>query len=194
MDYNMMKALLLDGTLKNDFNEIRSSVIEELEKIGFEVELLLLREAKVAACQGCFDCWVKSPGECKTDDFGRDVAKKMVQSNLIIHFTPITFGGYSSELKKVIDRFIPTILPFFTKRKGETHHKYRYKRRASIIAVGILDKPNEEKESIFKELIYRNSLNMGAPIHEPIIYTKSLSKNDFLTQFSSILKKVEGKT
>ena len=76
----------------------------------------------------------------------------MVQSNLIIHFTLITFGGYSSELKKVIDRFIPTILPFFTKRNGEIHHKYRYGKRGSIIAVGVLDTPNEEKEAIFKEV------------------------------------------
>ncbi len=190
----MMKALLLDGNLKNDFDMIHSLIIEELERNGFEVESILLREVKVAACQGCFDCWVKTPGECKTNDYGRDVAKKMVQNNLIIHFTPITFGGYSSELKKVIDRFIPTILPFFTKRNGETHHKYRYENRGSIIAVGVLDKPNDEKEAIFKELVYRNSLNMGAPIHEPIIYIKKQSKNDFISEFTKILKKVEGKT
>ncbi|MFX0104809.1 MAG: flavodoxin family protein [Candidatus Hodarchaeota archaeon] len=189
----MMKALLLDGRLKNDFDMIRSSIIEELERNDFEVESILLRESKVAACQGEFECWVKTPGECKIDDYGRDVAKKMIQNDLIIHFTPITFGGYSSELKKVIDRFIPNILPFFTKRNGETHHKYRYEKRSSIIAVGLLDKPDEEKESVFKELVYRNSLNMGAPVHEPIIYTKNLSKNDFLSEFANILKKVEEK-
>jgi len=112
---------------------------------------------------------------------------------LIIHYTPITFGGYSSEMKKVLDRFIPTILPFFTKREGETHHKYRYEKRSSIISVGVLDEPNEEKKSTFKELVFRNSLNMGAPVHEAIIYTKNQNKNDFINQFSKILKKVEGK-
>jgi len=188
----MMKALILDGRLKNDFDMIQSLIIEELERNEFEVESILLREAKVAACQGCFDCWIKTPGKCKTDDYGREVAKKMVQSNLVIHFTPITFGGYSSELKKVLDRFIPTILPFFTKRNGETHHRYRYEKRGSIIALGVLEKPNEEKESIFKELVYRNSLNMGAPVHESIIYTKKLSKNDFISEFANLLKKVEG--
>ncbi|MFX0178153.1 MAG: flavodoxin family protein [Candidatus Hodarchaeota archaeon] len=186
-----MKALLLDGTLKNDFDMIRYSMIEELEKNGFEVETIILKEVNVAACQGCFDCWLITPGECKINDYGRDVAKKMVQTNLVIHFTPITFGGYSSELKKVLDRFIPNILPFFTKRNGETHHKYRYEKRSSIIAVGVLDKPNEEKEATFKELVYRNSLNMGAPVHESIIYTKNLSKNDFINEFSNILEKVE---
>lgn len=187
-----MKALLLDGRLKDDFDWIRSLLIEELERKGFEVESILLRETKVAPCQGEFDCWLKTPGECKTDDDGRELVKKMVQSDLVIHLTPITFGGYSSELKKVMDRFIPDLLPYFTKRDGETHHKYRYHKRSSIIAVGVLIKPDEEKESVFKELIRRNSLNMGAPVHEAMIYTENLSKDDFIKQFANLLEKVEG--
>lgn len=187
-----MKALVLDGSLKNNLESISSILIGELERHGFEVELIPLRETKVAPCQGCFDCWVKTPGECKTNDFGREVVKKIVQSDLIIHFTPIIFGGYSSELKKVIDRFIPIILPFFTIRTGEIHHTYRYKNRASIISIGILDSWDMENESIFKELVYRNSLNMGAPIHEAIIFTKDQNKEDILTDFSSVLKQVEG--
>jgi multimeric flavodoxin WrbA len=188
-----MKALFLDGSLKKDseIDNLQSSIIEELKTSGFEVELILLREYKVAACQGCFDCWVKSPGKCKTEDYGQEVAKKMVQSNLIIHFTPIIFGGYSSEIKKVIDRFLPTILPFFTKREGETHHKYRYQNRASIIAVGFLDESDEEQEKTFKELVYRNSLNMGAPIHEAVIYIKNQEKADFMRKFNTILEKVK---
>lgn len=189
-----MKALLLDGRQNNDFNIIYSSMMELLEEIGFEVESIFLREINIAACQGCFECWVKSPGECKIDDYSREVSKKMVQSDLIIHFTPITFGGYSSTIKYVIDRFIPNILPFFTKRNGETHHKYRYKKRAAIIAVGFMDESNEEKESTFKDLVYRNTLNMGAPVHEPLIFIKNQDKNDFINQFSNILKKVEAMT
>ena len=190
-----MKALLLNGSLKNDndFNMICSSIVELLERDGFEVEQIMLKDIEVAACQGCFDCWVRTPGQCKIDDYGRDIAKRMVQSNLIIHFSPIIFGGYSSELKKVIDRFIPTILPFFTKRNGDTHHKYRYKNRGSIIAVGVIDKPDEEKEVLFKELVYRNSLNMGAPVHEVIVYNKTQNREDFVSEFSNVLKKVEVK-
>ncbi|MFX1567580.1 MAG: flavodoxin family protein [Promethearchaeota archaeon] len=188
-----MKVLLLNGTLKkdSDIDELYSSILEELEKKGFETESIILRETSVAACQGCFDCWVKSPGECRTDDYGREIAKKMVQSDLIVHFTPITFGGYSSELKKVIDRFIPTILPFFLKRDGETHHEHRYARRASIIAVGFLEEADNEKELTFKELIYRNSINMGTPIHEAIVYIKNQDKSDFTDNFNTILQKIE---
>ncbi|MFW9942784.1 MAG: flavodoxin family protein [Candidatus Thorarchaeota archaeon] len=188
-----MKALLLNGSTTKDseMDMLYSSLIEELKQNDFDVESILLRDVEVAACQGCFDCWVKTPGECKIDDSGREIAKKMVQTNLILHFTPITFGGYSSELKKVLDRFIPTILPFFTKRAGEIHHKQRYEKRASIIVVGFLDKPDKVKESVFRKLVHRNSLNMEAPSHNVIIYTKSGDKTEFLNEFKKILKQVE---
>ena len=188
-----MKALILDGSLKEDseIGPLYSSIVSKIEKKGFEVESITLRNVNVAACQGDFDCWVKTPGECRTDDYGREVAQKMVQSNLIVHFTPITFGGYSSEIKKVIDRFLPTISPFFTKRNGETHHKHRYQKRASIIAIGFLDKPDKEQQKIFKDFVFRNSLNMGAPIHEGIIYTKDQKMDDFIKELHTILEKVE---
>lgn len=188
-----MKALILDGSLKEDSNidPLYSSIVSKIEEKGFEVETITLRNNNVAACQGCFDCWVKTPGECKTNDYGRDVAEKMVQSNLIVHFTPITFGGYSSEIKKVIDRFLPIISPFFTKRNGETHHKHRYQKRAAIIAIGFLDKPDKEKQKIFKDLVFRNSLNMGAPIHEGIIYIIGQKIDDFKKELNTILEKVE---
>ena len=187
--------MLFDGylTMDSDAESVCALILQELERKGFEVEKIVLRDKKIAACQGCFNCWFITPGECKIADYGREIAKKMVNSNLIIHLTPITFGGYSSELKKVLDRFIPKIKPYFTRRNGEIHHRYRYKNYASIIAVGVLDKPDEEKESIFKELIQRNSLNIGAPVHEAIIYTKDQSKTGFTSEFIEILEKVEEK-
>ena len=190
----VINALLLNGSSSQDaeIDMLYNSVMEEIKNYNYNVESILLRDVKVAACQGCFECWVKTPGECKIDDSGREIAKKMVQSNLILHFTPITFGGYSSELKKVIDRFIPTILPFFTKRAGEIHHKQRYEKRASIIVVGFLEKPDKLKESVFRKLVHRNSLNMEAPSHNVIIYTKNGDQTEFLNEFKKILKNVEG--
>jgi multimeric flavodoxin WrbA len=188
-----MKALILDGSLKKDteIDPLYSSIIDEIEEMGFEVESIILRDVDVAPCQGRFDCWVKTPGECRTSDYGRDVAEKMVQSDLIIHFTPITFGGYSSEIKKVIDRFLPTISPFFTKRNGETHHKHRYQKRASIIVIGFLEKSDNNQQKVFKDLVFRNSLNMGAPIHECIIYIKGQKIDGIRKELHTILEKVE---
>jgi multimeric flavodoxin WrbA len=53
-----------------------------------------------------FGCWVKAPGECVIDDGARSAAKKLVPSDLAVFLSPIVFGGYSYELKKVLDRQI----------------------------------------------------------------------------------------
>lgn len=189
-----MKALLLNGFNKEDYeiDALYNTIMKELENKDWEIESIILRDVNIAPCQGCFECWVKTPGECKIDDYGRDVTRKMVQSDLIIHFTPITFGGYSSELKKVLDRFIPNVLPFFTKIDGETHHTHRYENPASVIVIGILNQPDSDKETVFKTLIQRNSLNMRAPIHETLIYIKQENNGKFLSNFNKILKKVGG--
>ncbi|MBN1800759.1 MAG: flavodoxin family protein [Candidatus Lokiarchaeota archaeon] len=188
-----MKALVLNGFSDNkgDSENMKSLIIEELERNQYEVEHLALKDVSIAPCQGCFDCWLTTPGQCRIADNGREIIEKMGLTNLIVHFTPIVFGGYSYQLKKVLDRFIPLLLPFLTRRKGETHHKFRFEKRPSIITIGILNESNDEKESIFKELVYRNSLNMGGPVHEAIIYTITQNQNELVNYFAQILKKVE---
>lgn len=81
-----------------------------------------LREMKLAHCLGCFNCWVKTPGMCVEADAGRDIAKAVIRSDVAVLLTPVTFGGYSPELKKTFDRFIQLISPFFQMDHGEVHH------------------------------------------------------------------------
>ena len=188
-----MKCILLNGSRTDDaeIDNLYQSIIEELMSRGWDASSHILRNIDIAPCQGCFDCWIKTPGVCRIDDISRDITGEMVHGQLIIHFTPITFGGYSSEIKKVLDRFIPVLLPFFQKVKGEIHHKFRYERRPSILVIGCLEHPDEEEQSTFKTLVSRNSHNMGAPIHEALIYTKGQVASDFLTEFTRILSEVE---
>lgn len=83
-----MKALLLNGYDKQDseIDAFFNSIMKELENNGWEIESIILRDVNVAPCQGCFECWVKTPGVCKIDDYGRDLAKKMALS---VAFFPV---------------------------------------------------------------------------------------------------------
>jgi multimeric flavodoxin WrbA len=121
-----------------------------------------LRDIKVADCLECFNCWVKTPGQCIIDDAAREIAYKMPRSDLIIYVSPIVFGGYSYELKKVLDRQISGILPFMERFKGEVHHPQRYEKRGKLAAIGVLPAPDASSEEIFETLLYRNSLNKQA--------------------------------
>jgi multimeric flavodoxin WrbA len=76
-----------------------------------------------------------------------------------VYVTPVTFGGFSSELKKAVDRLIPNISPYFARVQGETHHQRRYAHSPSLIGLGILPQPDREAEAIFKTLVEHNALN-----------------------------------
>ncbi|MFP4020286.1 MAG: flavodoxin family protein [Halanaerobium sp.] len=167
-----MKALILNGEEQNclSLNHFSKSIKKELNANDFEVEEVLLKEKKIADCLGCFDCWVKTPGICIIDDFGRKAAAKLINSELVVFLTPVVFGSYSYQLKKALDRMIPLISPYFKKVKGEIHHKKRYSKYPSILAVGILEEENEIQSQIFKKLVERNSINFHSPYFEAEVF------------------------
>jgi multimeric flavodoxin WrbA len=165
------KALVLNGMAKDE-DGVSEILATELNHLGYEVETLTLRDRDIAPCLGCFGCWVKTPGMCVVGDEGRDVVRMAVQSDLMVFLTPVTFGGYSSILKKALDRIIPIISPFFMTVGGEIHHRPRYARYPTIVGVGILPQPDEESERIFKTLVSRNAINAHSPSHTAGIVIK----------------------
>ncbi|MGF7060423.1 flavodoxin family protein [Brassicibacter mesophilus] len=107
-----MKALILNGSLKEDESlEAVNKIIKEIlcEK-DYEFESILLHEKKIGECIGCFGCWTKTPGICVIDDYGRILTEKVINSDIVVYLTPVIYGGYSSELKKALDRIIPLLV------------------------------------------------------------------------------------
>ena len=160
-----MKALIMDGSDSEDqlAKGIASLTSKILMENGDEVETLILENMEIKDCMGCFGCWIRTPGICVIDDEGRTVAERMMNSDLIIWITPVTFGGYSYHLKKAVDRLIPNIHPLFMKVNGETHHAKRYESYPRLVAIGTLESRDEEKESVFRRLVARNAINMHSP-------------------------------
>lgn len=77
-------------------------------------------------CEGCFDCWVKTPGRCKLKDEGYAIPHKLSQAERLIIVTKLFHGGPSPVVKRLIDRCLPFFHPYFAIRNGEMHHKERY--------------------------------------------------------------------
>ena len=155
-----MKTLILDGSHPNDPQASR--IIKSLQIHLPNADITSLREQKIGNCAGDFFCWVRNPGMCNTDDDNRVIAAKIVQSDLVIYLTPVTFGGYSSELKRMVDHQIQNISPFFASINGEIHHQKRYNHYPNVLTIGWMDEPNARVESIFRHLVHRNAINMYA--------------------------------
>ena len=155
-----MKTLILDGSHSNDPQGI--NITNALFRHLPNAEVIVLRDQKLGNCAGDFFCWTRNPGICNINDDNRLIAEKVVHSDLIIYLTPVTFGGYSSVLKRMVDHQIQNISPFFASINGEIHHQKRYKHYPNLLTIGWMEEPNQRAESIFRHLVYRNAINMYA--------------------------------
>jgi len=159
-----MKAIILNGSSKADATgeRIRVALTAELLRRGWEVNHVQLCAEKIGNCAGDFFCWIRNPGMCNVADANRTFAADIINSDLMIYLTPVTFGGYSYQLKKMVDHQIQNIEPFFAKVGGETHHHKRYPRYPDFLAVGWMEHADPREEAIFRNLAHRNALNYYA--------------------------------
>ncbi|MCC7055283.1 MAG: flavodoxin family protein [Gemmatimonadaceae bacterium] len=162
-----MRALILNAAPGPDpqLDELTARVASDFVARRYAVETFALRDVPVAYCQGCFECWTKTPGICKIDDAGRDLSAAFTVCDVVVLVTPVLFGSYSSEAKKVLDRTLGTLLPFFRRIDGEVHHVPRYKYPPALGVIAVLDSPDPDVEQVVRVLALRNAINFGAPLH-----------------------------
>lgn len=183
---NSMKALILDGSsIEGHVLTILNNYLKkELENRGWITDTYHLLNEDIGTCIGCFGCWVKTPGQCVIQDKGQEIIKKIAQTDLLILSSPITFGGYSYQLKKIVDRMIPNVLPLFERFNGEIHHKQRYPYTPNLLVIGYQKNKDPESEDIFRTLVTRNTLNFRPSQH----YTWIINDNVNFENTSSILE------
>lgn len=159
-----MKAILLDGSNAGDITgeRVRTTLMAQFQARGWDVEHIALREQKIGNCAGDFFCWVRTPGICNVNDDNRTISEALVNGDLMVYLTPVTFGGYSAILKGMVDHQIQNVSPFFTKIDGETHHYKRYRKNPDLLVAGWMDTPDPQSEALFHHLVRRNAINFYA--------------------------------
>ncbi len=186
---DIMRALILNGALAGDegFGPIEDAVSDTLATSGWAVERIQLRDVFIAYCKGCFDCWVKTPGLCTTRDGAGAVTRALARSDLVVLLSPITFGGYSSELKKALDRSIGIVSPFFMRFDGEVHHRARYARYPALLGIGVSEDRDPEEMQIFARLVGRNAINFHAPAYAVCVVSRDDSPEQLRTAIGRTL-------
>ena len=162
-----MRALLLNGALGPDplLDDLTERLTDDFVAREYAVETVVLRDMPVAYCQGCFECWTHTPGICKIDDKGRDLSRDFSMSDVVVFVTPVQFGSYSSETKKMLDRTLGVLLPFFRRIDGETHHFPRYAYPPAFGVLAVEDVPDADNEKTLRVLVTRNAINFASPVH-----------------------------
>jgi hypothetical protein len=83
---------------------------------------------------------------------------------VLVLATPVRFGSYCAQLKKVVDRFQPLMVPIYVVRNGEMHFRGRYG-LPTLLGVGLVQEAGEAgvadgEASAFRFLIGRLALNI----------------------------------
>jgi multimeric flavodoxin WrbA len=104
-----MKALILCDRESLSFQDYNLSfqVQTTVEKSDNETHIITLNGDEIKPCVGCFGCWFKTPGQCvMTTDCANLVAKREIQSDVLVILSKITYGGFSYDIKSFLDRSI----------------------------------------------------------------------------------------
>ena len=124
--------------------------------------LVVDAKTKAAPCQGCFGCWLKTPGTCVLKDGLQHLGAAIAQSRELILTSRCCYGGFSPEVKRAMDRSISDSLPFFTYRGGKLHHILRY-HRAPALTVCFYGSMTDFERETAERMAQANWVNMGAP-------------------------------
>jgi multimeric flavodoxin WrbA len=83
---------------------------------------------KAVHCTGCFNCWIKTPGECGLRDQLPQMGELLARCDELILISECVYGSVSPFVKNVLDRSIGYILPTFKIVNQVMRHQQRYDR------------------------------------------------------------------
>lgn len=145
-----MKVVIWNGNPdagKTSFDESVDRLARSLNGPGNEVRILPLRDLHIDGCRGCWDCWVKTPGECSHPDDTGLVRRETISADLLIFASPLELGFVSWILKRTLEKMIPLIHPYMEFVDGEVHHMARYERYPKM-ALYVEAAPEDSKEDL----------------------------------------------
>ena len=163
-----MRITILNGhpdVQNNAFDAYIAQLSSALTAEQHTTTVLALRELDIKYCVGCFGCWVKTPGQCVASDASHEVCRAIINSDFLLWAAPLRMGYPSALLKKMMDKSIPLIHPYFVVEHGEAHHRPRYEHYPRV---GLLleKEPDTDREDldIVSDLFSRTALNMKSAL------------------------------
>ncbi|MEG0729511.1 MAG: flavodoxin family protein [Anaerovoracaceae bacterium] len=157
-------------------HDLQPEIATDLFNSLREEYIIIDANMKTAKCKGCFDCWLKTPGVCTFKDKLENIGQLVLSSQKLVIITEMLYGGVSASVKKVLDRSIPGVTPFFKKKNGKLHHLQRYKSETEIIAIFYNSQNLSEAEKLQgREYIRAMGINFYSR-HNDILFVEG---NDF---------------
>lgn len=133
-----MEVVAINGSPNMDKGNtalILGPFLEGMREAGAEIELFYTKKLKINPCQGEFNCWFKTPGECFQKDDMQMLVPKLAEADVIVLATPVYVDGMSGPMKNLLDRGLPLAQPFVELRDGHCRHPGRDGRQGGKVVL-----------------------------------------------------------
>lgn len=189
-----MKILIIsDDSNKEDIgSNLEKKLVYELQKRNYDYKNYNIENDHLAHCIGCFKCWTDTPGICIYDDLARKINKSIIWSDICILLTPVKYGCYSPAIKRVLDRSIGNILPFFKMINGEMHHAPRYDKYPQLVMIGYGEEITNQEENTFQDLNRANAVNLQKNMAKTYICKNTEEIDKIINDFIKFLENAGG--
>jgi multimeric flavodoxin WrbA len=141
--------------LIHDLNE---QYFSQLENIKNDYKVIDANAAS-APCVSCYNCWFVTPGICKINDYIQNAGLGISEETIII--SQNCYGGYSENVKKILDRSVSASTPFFTYRSWKVRHVKRYKVNRKQLTIILYGDFLETEVKAAELMVENNRSNMG---------------------------------
>ncbi len=142
-----------------DLTEKQDGKIYEAIQNFYDKPLKVVRlgEQSITACTGCWNCWLKTPGQCVMKDEMAKSYPDYANSDTVILLMDTAQGFISHLAKAFIDRTIPHYHPYVEIVDGEFHHAARYECYPDLVFYYDKEGLTNQEEQVIEDYLYRTA-------------------------------------
>jgi hypothetical protein len=167
MRVNLVNTASGDGALDGYLAGLAAA----LGRAGHTASEVRVRDLRLHACIGCFDCWWKHPGVCTFKDDGPDYLRAVIGSDVTVFATPVVMGFAGALARRAAERVIPLLLPYVELVQGECHHRKRYDRYP---ALALLLDPGPDTDAEDRAILERSYARMALNLRSTLRCTRTV--------------------
>ncbi|MCP4133740.1 MAG: flavodoxin family protein [bacterium] len=196
-----MKIIAFNGSPhaeKGMTNVLVEEFLQGAQESGAEVETVFLARQKISYCQGCMNCWIKTPGECMFKDDMPELLSKFLAADAAVFASPLYIDNVSGMMKTFMDRlFMPIEDPRFEKDEefGECRHIRLYDKLPKMVAMATCGSPEQSHFQALRVLyrrIARNfNLDLAAEIYRgggSVLFREGTGLESYAEQYKELVR------
>ena len=162
-----MKILAVQGSPRPRMSNTERLLREFLrgaEDEGAATETVYLKEKEIHPCQGCYTCWMKTPGTCVFKDDMPELLEKVRACDVIVYATPLYNYNVTALLKAFQERLLPLADPHLVKEGDTYRHPSRYQQKRKIVLVSNCGFPEVSHFDGLKAVFGLSAKQGGVPL------------------------------